>query len=298
MEYAVLEPSVISISHEEWACEVQRDCYLEHFKNLLDNIYIIPNLTIAWSEDTDELIWSSPQRPPWRLDTFWANTITPIIYRLQSKFSYIELDTFENQCEIIPPFTCVREDLSENFRLLLQQLNNNSSKILIPLGLKNIPLTPRQFNLSNAELVPRPIQIGCTNDFLSQITVEDLYWPDDSKSGQKLKNGIGILLKRNHQLESAPDNFDFSTPFLKKLSNTTEDKLRIMEMIAKRLSKTTAEAGRDPVLQDESIGGKTSLVRRFRVTPRPSSKRIHYKFEDRKIIFTMFYDAGEHDDGL
>lgn len=128
--------------------------------------------------------------------------------------------------------------------------------------------------------------------------MEDLYWPDDSKSGQKLKNGIGVLLKRNHQLESAPDNFDFSTPFLKKLSNTTEDKLRIMEMIAKRLSKTTAEAGRDPVLQDESIGGKTSLVRRFRVTPRPSSKRIHYKFEDRKIIFTMFYDAGEHDDGL
>lgn len=95
-------------------------------------------------------------------------------------------------------------------------------------------------------------------------------------------------------------DFEFKKAFVKKLLYVREDKLRILELIAKRLSKTTAEAGRDPVLQDENIEGKSNndKVRRFRITPRPSSKRIHYKFERSMIVFTMFYDAGEHDDGL
>ncbi|WP_335902955.1 hypothetical protein [Shewanella algae] len=299
MEYAVLEPSVISISPDEWACEKKRDCYLEHFQTIINIINTIPNLSIAWSFETDELIWSSPQSPPWQQDRVWANTMTPIIFHaLQSKSSYLELNNVQSECEITPPFNFVREDLSENFELLLQTLNNNSSKILIPLGLKNLPLKPRIFNLKNSKLTPSPTQIGCVTDFLDQIVVEDLFWPSNDQEGQKLKDGISIILRRNYNLEKSTVNFEFSSPFLKKLSNTTIQKLRIMEIIARRLSMTVAEAGRDPVLQDEKIEGKVNPERRFRVTPRPSSKRIHYKFESNIIVFIMFYDVGEHDDGL
>ncbi|MDD5323079.1 MAG: hypothetical protein PHD43_21200 [Methylococcales bacterium] len=55
---------------------------------------------------------------------------------------------------------------------------------------------------------------------------------------------------------------------------------------------TKAEAGRDGSLQDEVI---KKDIRRFRVT---LSKRIHYKENSVNIDFLMFYDEGEHDDGL
>ena len=34
------------------------------------------------------------------------------------------------------------------------------------------------------------------------------------------------------------------------------------------------------------------------VTQRPSSTRIHYVLDDKKLIFRQFYGEGEHDDGL
>jgi hypothetical protein len=84
---------------------------------------------------------------------------------------------------------------------------------------------------------------------------------------------------------------------MKKLVNTRGDHNRILAAMAKRLSMTTEEAGRDGALHDENLAGQ-DRVRRFRVTQRPTSKRIHYTFKDGVIEFVMFYDVGEHDDGL
>jgi hypothetical protein len=179
-------------------------------------------------------------------------------------------------------------------------LHDKCDGILIPLGLKNIPSEDRQFKVGGCNLIPPPKLISCTKDFLDQIKVEESFWPNCSSDGELLKKGVSILLKRNHDINCCNVEFDFSKTFVKKLSSTQESRLRILELIAKRLSKTTAESGRDPVLQDENVEGRSDNAkeRRFRVTPRPSSKRIHYNFEGSKIVFIMFYDSGEHDDGL
>jgi hypothetical protein len=301
MEYAVLEPSVISISPEEWSCEMHRDDYLEHFHSILKSIDSSQDIYIAWSEESDELIWSDPQRPPWTQDRTWSNTIIPIIYKaMQTNFDYIEAVDKSLECEITPSFVCTRSDLTKNFKNVLGHLHDKCDGILIPLGLKNIPSEDRQFKVGGCNLIPPPKLISCTKDFLDQIKVEESFWPNCSSDGELLKKGVSILLKRNHDINCCNVEFDFSKTFVKKLSSTQESRLRILELIAKRLSKTTAESGRDPVLQDENVEGRSDNAkeRRFRVTPRPSSKRIHYNFEGSKIVFIMFYDSGEHDDGL
>lgn len=52
----------------------------------------------------------------------------------------------------------------------------------------------------------------------------------------------------------------------------------------------------DSHLQDEYLKQKKEY--RFRITQRPSSTRIHYKYVDKKMKFLRYYDEGEHDDGL
>lgn len=303
MDYAVLEPSVISISQDEWDCEVQRDDYLEHFNLILKNIENNQDLHIAWSSETDDLIWAAPQRPPWRRDRTWANTIIPILFKsMQNNLEYIDIEEDSLECTIEPPLKCYREELTKNFKNILAHLHDNCEQIIIPLGLKNIPVIAPfpKFSVDENELAPPPSLISCCNDFLKIVKVEETFWPKSGEDAESLREGINLLLKRNHNIDPCIVHFDFKKSFVKKLSVTQNSKLRILELMAKRLSKTTAEAGRDPVLQDEKVEGKSNKnqERRFRVTPRPSSKRIHYSFDNSKIIFKMFYDSGEHDDGL
>ncbi len=296
--FAVLDPSIISISEDEWVCDESRDNFIEHLLNTINGIEGIDDLKLAWSEENDEMIWESPQRPPWRSDRFFNNSIIQILYnKITKNANYITLTKDPILCQIYPGFSCCRDDLSNAFKQKLLELHEHCHKIYIPHGLKNLDTTAQNYLVNGELLSPNPIPVADKKDYLSNIDIVSKYWPDTSLDDNKLKTAVNLVLIKEHNITLIEGSFSFSKSFLRKLSKTTQDKEKIVVSMAKRLSLTTSEAGRDVTLRDENITGKKN-IRRFRVTPRPSSKRIHYKFNSANIEFMMFYDAGEHDDGL
>lgn len=296
MSYALLEPSLLYICEEDWLCEAKRDNYLEHFSIIMNGIGNDENIDLAWNDLYDELFWMSPQKRPWKMDRSWSNTIIPIIYeKLQRNAVNIEVQ--EIRCEIEPEIKYDRKDFYSIFSKMLPQLYFRERNVLICLGLKNIPVKPHEFFVSGEKLTPTPQLLFSPSCFLSLIDIEKQLWPLTNDDSERFSKAINTKLERDYIGRPTLYDFSFSKNFLKKISKVHESREKIIISIARRLIMTTAEAGRDGCLQDESIVGNSG-VRRLRVTQRPSSKRIHYKKEDNSIEFLMFYDAGEHDDGL
>ena len=296
MSYALLEPSLLSICEEDWLCEVKRDDYLEHFSSIISCINDSEIIELAWNDLYDELFWTSPQKRPWKMDRYWSNTIIPIIYeKLQKNAVNIEIQDVE--CEIKPEIKYERKDFYSVFSKMLPELDLGERDILVCLGLKNIPVEPHKFFVTGKELTPIPQLLCSPSCFLSLIDIEKELWPSTNDDNELFSKAINTKLERDYIGKPVLYDFGFSKNFLKKISKVHDSRDKIITAIARRVVMTTAEAGRDGCLQDENIVGSTG-VRRLRVTPRPSSKRIHYNKEGNSIEFTTFYDAGEHDDGL
>ncbi|WP_318466619.1 hypothetical protein [Photobacterium leiognathi] len=296
MNYALLEPSLLSISEEDWYCECSRDEYLEHFNSIMNCINDSSNIKLAWNDLYDDLFWTSPQKRPWKMDRYWSNTIIPIIYEKLQK-NAIHQDLGEELCEVEPKINCEREDLYSIFCKLIPQLNSEGKDSLICFGSKNIPIKPHEFFVSGEKIEPTPRMFYSENCFLSLIDIESELWPTGNDDNESFKKAINIKIARDLCNQKILYDFCFSQKFLKKISKVNIDRDKIITAIARRLIMNTSDAGRDGCLQDENIEGQES-IRRLRVTPRPSSKRIHYKNSPNKIEFLMFYDVGEHDDGL
>ena len=90
----------------------------------------------------------------------------------------------------------------------------------------------------------------------------------------------------------------FKKEFLRDILYCDLDRRRkLLSQMVKRLTLTNQQAGSDSTLQDEYI--QQQEERRFRVTQRPTSVRVHYIFnQSGEIVFLKYYGAGEHDDGL
>lgn len=295
MYLAILDPCILHISEEEWINETKRDAYLEHFRNVISGINDDKNIALAWSYEFEELLWNPPQPLPWNKDKCWSNTIIPILYhRINTNAKFF--DTSENQmlCEINPDIYHEREDFYSLFLSLIRSLHKHCTKIAICFSLKNIPPKDHKFRVNGEDLIPNPLFVTHQRDFLDLIDVSENYWPNSSNDNELVKRGISIILKREYDKENSICCFSFTKQFLCKLYDTNDDREKILNTIAKRLSMTKAAAGRDGSLQDESIGGKKD-IRRFRIT---LSKRIHYTEKSGNIEFLMFYGEGEHDDGL
>lgn len=296
MSYALLEPSLLSICEEDWLCEAKRDDYLEHFSSIMSCINDSESIELAWNDLYDEFFWTSPQKRPWKRDVYWSNTIIPIIYeKLQKNAVNIEVDG--DECQIKPKIKYDRDDFYSVFSQMLPKLHLGERDILVCLGLKNIPAKPHEFFVMGKKITPIPKLLYSPSCFLSLIDIENQLWPLNGGDNEKFLNAINIKLERDYIGKLILYDFSFTKNFLKKISKVQDSRDKIITSIARRLFMTTAEAGRDGCLQDEDIVGSTG-VRRFRVTPRPSSKRIHYNKEGNSIEFSMFYDVGEHDDGL
>ncbi|MFT4925061.1 MAG: hypothetical protein ACI8WB_001151 [Phenylobacterium sp.] len=296
MTYAVLDPGVISITEQDWACEESRDDFLEHFNIIMQCIGDNDEIALAWNALIDEVIWSAPQKPPWRQDRVWANNIIPIMYeKLMRSAQDIDIVDDGQICTITPDIISDRSDLLAIFKQILATLHGCCDNILIPFGLKNIPIVTRQFSIDDEPLRPEPMLLTNEKDFLALIDVAKLYWPKSINDAEQLKQGIAILLRREYDIKTPLVGYTFCKDFTRKLAATNSDKRRILAAIVKRLSMSTTDAGRDGALHDEKIKAQ----RRFRVT---KEKRIHYQFNEQSngsiIEFLMFYDAGEHDDGL
>jgi hypothetical protein len=295
MDFAILDPSILHISEEDWFDEIKRDAYLEHFLNMLSGVNDNKNIALAWSHEFEELFWSPPQQLPWNKTKCWSNSIIPVVYNLINRNAdFIDIKENVIDFEIDPNINYERDDFYSLFVGLIVSLHKKCTKIAVCFSVKNIPPKDHKFRVNGEYLIPDPTFISNQKDFLKIIDVSENYWPNRSNDSELVKNGISTILRRDYGKEKAICSFSLSNQFISKLSNTSNDRDKIFKAIAKRLSMTKADAGRDGSLKDEDVAGKKN-IRRFRVT---GSKRIHYLDKAGSIEFLMFYDEGEHDDGL
>ncbi len=137
-------------------------------------------------------------------------------------------------------------------------------------------------------VVAKPIE------WLDHIDLTESYWPSNIDEEGKFNTALDIAFKK---LDKQPIyEYEFSKSFLKDIIKVQNHRTSIIEWTAKRLTLTKQEAAKDSYLQDEWLTKKKEY--RFRITQRPSSTRIHYKYVNNKMKFLRYYDEGEHDDGL
>ncbi len=294
MTYSILEPSIISISDDDWSNDTVRDIFLDQ---LLSTINLIDDLKfskIAWSTNIDNMIWSSPQQPPWKQDSSWTNVINPILYKISTNNHYFD-DDIDDICIINPELYSPRADIYNEIKKIIPivSFNKENKNSLIHIGLKNTSPSNHTFTSNKHNQKIQLIAINAKNDYLKQIPIEDIFWPEHNNcdNHERLGKALHIILERDFSGTKSIYTFEFDKGFLKKLISTTQDKLKILTTIARRLTLTAVQARGDGAFQEEQIGDQY----RFRVS---KSKRIHFSTNKTHIIFLMYYDEGEHDDGL
>jgi len=142
-----------------------------------------------------------------------------------------------------------------------------------------------------------PDVVGIPNDWLHHVDVEDRYWPRNRRDVRSLDKALEITRSTYLPHSDFLYRFEYSPQFAKDIVGVRDNRGRILRQMARRLTMTEHEAASDGSLRDEVV--HSSGERRFRVTPKPSSTRIHYVYKGSKaLLFKRYYDAGHHDDGL
>lgn len=296
MSYALLEPSLLFVTEATWKNEELRDEYLQHFSSIISSIDNNDEIDIAWTALMDELMWESPQQLPWIQDKTWSRCLIPIIYKkLSTNVDYINPSS--TICTVTPSFIVERYDFYSEFCKLIPELYSSNYIPYICLGQSNIPSKAWVFEIDNAAVSPSPKYIISGDCFFKEIVIENDMWPANVEGTDLFKQAVLFKIKRDFENKTVLYNFDFSSAFIKVISKVNNDRDKILTSVARRLILNSFEAGKDPCLQDEALEGKKK-ERRLRVTPRPSSKRIHYEKDNSNLLFTAFFDAGEHDKGL
>ncbi|HDX8356084.1 TPA: hypothetical protein RQM97_004122 [Aeromonas dhakensis] len=289
MAISIFDPSIICIDEHSWVIEEERDSFLD---NLLSSINILDEYKyskLAWTYDIDDEIWSSPQTPPWRNDAVYSNTITPILYKKLPRIKeYIDCNQQEI-CLITPPLYTPNVRIYNEIRKIISSTIDTNT-VLFHAGPKNTPFS--KFKIECGEYIPLTIPyIDSPSNYFKLINVEQHFWPKNHSDKNSLKMAIEISWHAEFNYSTPCPEFDMSDAFVKKLSQVRNDKKRILKTITKRLSLSSQEARLDGSLQEELIDKEF----RIRVS---LEKRIHLIIKNKKITFMMFYDSGEHDDGL
>ncbi|GAB1544370.1 hypothetical protein NUACC21_70460 [Scytonema sp. NUACC21] len=293
----VLEPGNLFISVQDWEDSEKRDIFLQHLLDNLENINDYKITKVYWTDELEKLLWDSPQSPPWRLDRDWNLPIVQVIYRAFSKAKeYVQNSKNLTSCLVEPPIDCSKLgdltllaflelmhiviDRNENVYLCLSS-SRQAENYLFSCNCHSFKLNP--------SLIAKP------REWLERINIASDYWPNSLDEIEKFKTALNIVFKK---LNKKPIfEYEFSNTFLKDIIKTQFFREDIIEYTARRLTLTKQEAARDSFLQDEYLAQKKEY--RFRITQRPSSTRIHYKYVNKKLIrFLRYYGEGEHDDGL
>lgn len=134
-------------------------------------------------------------------------------------------------------------------------------------------------------------------EFYTKQELVDYYWPtSDKDASSNLYSIINFFNKRDFDNTSFLYSFTFRPSFIKSLMNYKEYGERIINQIVRRMHMTLSEAQANISIHDEYI--QQNKERRFRITGRPTSTRIHYLLSNKTIEFVRFYGPGEHDKGL
>lgn len=297
---SVLVPSVLFIDEHVWLDEAKRDAFLAHFLAILECIETYQHTRIYWTIEWEHFLWESPQIPPWRQDKMIRNTIIPLIYK---KFpplqEYIDTPLSKNTCTSVLSIPYSQE-IEAYFHQFIHLFIERAEAIYLVFGFnqKGDKLPIFTCTCHPQKLAYEPILKA--KDWLKHLDAVTQYWANNTIEEAAFHQAINLAYhQKNNQ---APPNYVLSSNFIRSIQRpiTVRHKQAIINSIVKRLSLTRYEASRDGQLQDEQI--KKTKEYRFRVTPRPTSNRIHYTFEGkdehRQIKLLCYYGEGEHDDGL
>jgi hypothetical protein len=292
----IFDPANLFLTESDWYNPEIRDDFLQHLLENLDHINSYQITKIYWTDELEKLLWDSPQLPPWRLDRDWNLQIIQIMYRSfnQSK-EYIENSKNLNACSINPNLDCSQfGDLTLlAFLELMHVVIDRNEEIYFCLGMNRVN-TDYTFSCNCHSFKSNPLIISKPEKWLDLVDLVSNYWPENTDEVDKLNTALEVTFKK---IGSNPIcEYEFSNAFLKDIIKTQSHRKQIIEYIAKRLTLNKQQASRDSYLQDEDISGRKEC--RFRVTQRPFSTRIHYKYVSKKIRFLRYYGEGEHDDGL
>ena len=293
---AVFEPEILFISESDWQDSEKRDAFLKHLLENLENINNYKITRIYWTDDLEELLWEHPQLPPWRQDRDWKLQIVPIIYRaFNIAREFIQSDESLSSCLMQPVLNCsCFEGLAlSSFLELMHIVIEREENVYLCLGVNRLREEFTFFCDCHSFQV-NPVVIANPIEWLDHIGLTESYWPSNIDEGDKFNAALEIAFKK---LDKQPlYEYEFSKSFLKDIVQVQNHRTSIIEWTAKRLTLTKQEAARDSYLKDEYVAQKKEY--RFRITQRPSSTRIHYKYVNKKMKFLRYYDEGEHDDGL
>ncbi len=299
MKSAVLDPSIFHITETDWLNTDKRNAFLNHLFESLTAIDQYRIAEILWSKELEICLWSTPQTPPWRKDKDWSNALLPPIYLLlQRNKKDIDLGGGQSPCSVQPHMEFVHQYAGNCFLTLMHSFIKSQEQIFLCLGLPNIRPTNRRylFSCTCCSLPLSPNLVCSPTDWFNYIDIASEYWPSSETESDKLLSALNMVRLKEFDAKPFLYEFQFSPDFISGLSGTHSDKSRILRQIVKRLILTRQDAARDPTLKDEYL--EEQKVSRFRVTPRPTSIRIHYQYETGHIYFLSFYDVGQHDESL
>lgn len=292
--HALFDPGVFLISDELWNCETSRTEFLDRLDKHLEFLDLLGIGKILWSDELDERLWSEPYLSPWKESRGWGIGLTQILYFKLSKHSK-KLDISQQiPGETRPSLQFNCSYTKDIFHKLVSAVLNIALTPHFCPGIQNtccqdlVFLSHTSTQWSHFPVVGNPV------DWPKKIDPILLFWPTSRADTKKFDKCIKLVAMAKNIDPARLQRFTFSPCFISDLVDASR-KERVVEMIVHRLSLTLQEAARDPQLQDEVLA---SGVRRFRVTPRPSSLRIHYDINDNGITFNRFYDEGHHDEGL
>jgi len=293
----VFDPEVLFISEADWQDSEKRDSFLKHLLDNLENINNYQITKVYWTDDLEQLLWDHPQLPPWRQDRDFKLQIVPVIYRaFNLAKEYIQNHQNLSSCSMQPVLSCnCFEGLALLFFLELIHIAaiDKEENVYLCLGLNRIK-EEFTFLCNCHSFQVNPVVIAKPIEWLDRIELTDSYWPNKVHEAEKFNRALEIAFKK---LDKQPlYEYELSNSFLKDIVTVQDHRRSIIEWTAKRLTLTKQEAARDSYLQDEYLAQKKEY--RFRITQRPFSTRIHYKYVKKKIKFLRYYDVGEHDDGL
>lgn len=300
MRNAVFDPAIFFISETDWSNEHRRDRFLKHLYENLENIDQYSVAQIVWNDELENCLWAHPQIPPWRQNRDWSIQLVPTIYRiLQRNRATVNCGSSHIACTVDPLMNCVNADALTCFLELMHKVSTSIPDILLCLGLENILSTNSSYVFSCTccpqNLIPK--LINSSTDWLHYIDLEKKYWPNSISDLDKFVKALEVVRIRDFNNPPFLYKFEFSSRFINELIVTQSNKLEILHQMVRRLTLTSQQAACNASLQDEYLRKKRE--HRFRVTPGPSSARIHYSYNPSgTIIFLCYYGAGHHDDGL
>lgn len=295
----VVDPSILFISTSEWVIEEKRDMFLDKLYTLLGSINSKPDVGIYWDDFLESYLWEYPQLPPWRVDKDWKNVIVPAIMKLLHKnINLIEGENSHNSCNVTPEIihNYGNDMVHQCFLKLMHKVIDINEDVFLCLGSEN-NASKYTINCNCHEDSINPKLIKKEEDFLCYIDIENACWPTNKDNFDEFHDAIFLardILFKNKEFKC---EFKFSSNFMKSIFKVTKHRMRILEQITKRLTLSYQDACANSSLRDEEIKG--SNEHRIRVTQRPTSTRIHYRYIENNIIeFLNFYDEGHHDDAI